>query len=65
MSEWPACWQAGFLSYPRTETDQFDPGYNLRVRHDAFCDAFCDAVFASRCAAAACMLWNVSCGQGF
>ena len=22
-------YQAGFLSYPRTETDQFDPGYDL------------------------------------
>lgn len=35
MSVWPACWQAGFLSYPRTETDQFDPGYDLRVKHDS------------------------------
>lgn len=33
-SVWPSCWQAGFLSYPRTETDQFDPGYDLRVGHE-------------------------------
>lgn len=24
--------QAGFLSYPRTETDIFDPGFDLQVR---------------------------------
>ena len=25
-------YQEGYLSYPRTETDKFDPGYDLRVR---------------------------------
>jgi DNA topoisomerase-3 len=25
-------YQEGFLSYPRTETDVFDPGQDLRVR---------------------------------
>ncbi len=25
-------YQAGFISYPRTETDQFDAGYDLLVR---------------------------------
>lgn len=24
-------YQAGFISYPRTETDRFDPAYDLRV----------------------------------
>ncbi len=24
-------YQAGFISYPRTETDLFDPAYDLRV----------------------------------
>lgn len=24
-------YQAGFISYPRTETDEFDDGYDLRV----------------------------------
>ena len=26
-------YQEGYLSYPRTETDKFDPGYDLMVRH--------------------------------
>ena len=25
-------YQTGFISYPRTETDMFDPGYDLQVR---------------------------------
>lgn len=25
--------QEGYLSYPRTETDEFDPGYSLQVTH--------------------------------
>ena len=25
-------YQAGFVSYPRTETDIFDPGYDLMVQ---------------------------------
>lgn len=25
-------YQAGFISYPRTETDAYDPGMDLRVR---------------------------------
>lgn len=24
-------YQGGFISYPRTETDRFDPGYDLQV----------------------------------
>ena len=25
-------YQSGYISYPRTETDTFDPGYDLMVR---------------------------------
>lgn len=31
-------YQEGYLSYPRTETDRFDPGYDLMVRHRALQD---------------------------
>lgn len=30
-------YQEGYLSYPRTETDVFDPGQDLRVGGAAWC----------------------------
>ena len=34
-------YQEGFISYPRTETDCFDPAYDLRVRLQACRPASC------------------------
>jgi DNA topoisomerase IA len=31
-------YQAGFISYPRTETDRFDPAYDLRVSQSHLID---------------------------